>query len=117
MGQIKCGQSFGAKHVYREGREEAIICLCLVDTVASCLTQQQILKEIMMEERGDHFGSSLGGKVQSTSKSIAFEGAIASVLQIQKEAQIWVSCMMVKKGLYIDFMTACISSKKSLVKL
>lgn len=60
----------------------------------------------------------LGGNVQSASKSIAFEGAIASVLQIQKEAQIWVSCMVVKKKrLYIDFMTACISSKKSLVKL
>lgn len=39
----------------------------------------------------------LGGNVQRASKSIAFEGAIASVLQIQKEAQIWVSCMVVKK--------------------
>lgn len=48
----------------------------------------------MMEERGDHFGSSLGGKVQSTSKGIAFEGAIASVLQIQKEAQIWTEAYM-----------------------
>ena len=51
----------------------------------------------MMGERGDHFGSSLGGKVQNASKNIAFEGAIASVLQIQKEAQIWVSCTVVKK--------------------